>query len=72
MVLLATSTPCYPHAAVSKSITARGEWGVRYSAYGLPGFASCLTDNAGWRSTWPNRCGWNGAKITGARLAGYG
>jgi AraC-like DNA-binding protein len=31
-----------PHAAVSKPITARGEWGVRYSAYGLPGFAIAL------------------------------
>jgi hypothetical protein len=31
-----------PHAAVSKPITARGEWGVRYSAYGLPGFAIVL------------------------------
>ena len=31
-----------PHAALSKPITARGEWGVRYSAYGLPGFAIVL------------------------------
>lgn len=31
-----------PHAAISKPITARGEWGVRYSAYGLPGFAIVL------------------------------
>jgi AraC-like DNA-binding protein len=31
-----------PHAAVSKPITGRGTWGVRYSAYGLPGFAIVL------------------------------
>lgn len=31
-----------PHAAFSKPITGRGEWGVRYSAYGLPGFALVL------------------------------
>ncbi|MGF1626587.1 MAG: AraC family transcriptional regulator [Alphaproteobacteria bacterium] len=31
-----------PHAAVSKPITARGRWGVRYPAYGLPGFAIVL------------------------------
>jgi len=31
-----------PHAAVSKPITGRGKWGVRYSAYGLPGFAIVL------------------------------
>src|SRR6478735_12209089 len=28
-----------PHTAVSKPITGRGKWGVRYSAYGMPGFA---------------------------------
>lgn len=28
-----------PHAALSKPITARGDWGVRYAAYGMPGFA---------------------------------
>ena len=32
-----------PHAAVSKPITGRGRWGVRYSAYGLPGFAIVLS-----------------------------
>jgi AraC-like DNA-binding protein len=31
-----------PHAALSKPITGRGNWGVRYSAYGLPGFAIVL------------------------------
>ena len=31
-----------PHAALSKPITGRGEWGVRYAAYGLPGFALVL------------------------------
>lgn len=31
-----------PHAAVSKPIEARGEWGVRYAAYGKPGFALVL------------------------------
>jgi AraC-like DNA-binding protein len=32
-----------PHAAVSKPIIGRGKWGVRYSAYGLPGFAIVLS-----------------------------
>lgn len=31
-----------PHAALSKPISGRGDWGVRYSAYGLPGFALVL------------------------------
>lgn len=31
-----------PHAAVSKPITGRGDWGVRYAAYGMPGFAVVL------------------------------
>lgn len=31
-----------PHAALSKPITGRGRWGVRYAAYGLPGFAIVL------------------------------
>jgi len=31
-----------PHAAVSKPISGRGTWGVRYAAYGLPGFAIVL------------------------------
>lgn len=31
-----------PHAAVSKPISARGEWGVRYAAYRQPGFALVL------------------------------
>ena len=31
-----------PHAAFSKPITGRGKWGVRYSAYGRPGFALVL------------------------------
>lgn len=31
-----------PHAAVSKPIAGRGDWGVRYSAYGQPGFAIVL------------------------------
>lgn len=32
-----------PHAALSKPITGKGEWGVRYPAYGAPGFAIVLT-----------------------------
>lgn len=32
-----------PHAAVSKPITGRGKWGVRYATYGLPGFAIVLS-----------------------------
>lgn len=31
-----------PHAALSKPITGRGRWGVRYAAYGQPGFAIVL------------------------------
>ena len=31
-----------PSAAVSKPISARGEWGVSYAAYGSPGFALVL------------------------------
>lgn len=31
-----------PHAALSKPITGRGSWGVRYAAYELPGFAIVL------------------------------
>jgi AraC-like DNA-binding protein len=31
-----------PRAAVAKPITGRGRWGVRYEAYGLPGFAIVL------------------------------
>ncbi|MCV9960691.1 AraC family transcriptional regulator [Pararhizobium sp. BT-229] len=31
-----------PHAVFSKPITGKGEWGVRYSAYGAPGFAIVL------------------------------
>jgi AraC-like DNA-binding protein len=31
-----------PHAALSKPITGRGKWGVRYAAYGQPGFALAL------------------------------
>ncbi|WP_395675109.1 AraC family transcriptional regulator [Inquilinus sp.] len=31
-----------PHAALAKPITGRGEWGVRYAAYGQPGFAIVL------------------------------
>lgn len=31
-----------PRAALSKPITARGAWGVRYAAYGQPGFAIVL------------------------------
>lgn len=31
-----------PHTALSKPIAARGEWGVRYRAYGMPGFALVL------------------------------
>lgn len=31
-----------PHTAVSKPITGRGAWGVRYAAYGQPGFALVL------------------------------
>ncbi|AZO78145.1 MULTISPECIES: AraC family transcriptional regulator [unclassified Bosea (in: a-proteobacteria)] len=32
-----------PHAALSKPITGRGAWGVRYAAYGQPGFAIVLS-----------------------------
>ncbi len=32
-----------PRAVFSKPITGRGEWGVRYPAYGAPGFAVVLT-----------------------------
>jgi AraC-like DNA-binding protein len=28
-----------PHTSLSKPITGRGDWGVRYAAYGQPGFA---------------------------------
>lgn len=31
-----------PHTAIAKPITGRGRWGVRYDAYGLPGFAIVL------------------------------
>ncbi|MBV9883410.1 MAG: AraC family transcriptional regulator [Sphingomonadaceae bacterium] len=31
-----------PHAAVSKPIEGRGQWGVRYEAHGSPGFAIVL------------------------------
>lgn len=31
-----------PHAILSKPIEGRGEWGVRYAAYGQPGFALVL------------------------------
>lgn len=31
-----------PHMAHSKSITGRGKWGIRYRAYGKPGFAIVL------------------------------
>lgn len=31
-----------PHAALSKPITGRGRWGVRYAAYGQPGFGIIL------------------------------
>ncbi|HRO02181.1 MAG TPA: cupin domain-containing protein, partial [Terricaulis sp.] len=31
-----------PHSAVSKPISGRGRWGVRYAAYGAPGFALVL------------------------------
>lgn len=37
----------HPHAAVSKPIEGRGEWGVRYAAYEQPGFAVML-DGACW------------------------
>lgn len=32
-----------PHAVASKPISGRGKWGVRYAAYGLPGFAIVLS-----------------------------
>lgn len=32
-----------PHAALSKPISGRGAWGVRYAAYDAPGFALMLT-----------------------------
>src|SRR5690349_15144316 len=35
-----------PHAAMAKPITGRGSWGVRYSAYGKPGFAIILEGGA--------------------------
>lgn len=31
-----------PHAVFSKPIEGRGPWGVRYAAYGLPGFSIVL------------------------------
>lgn len=31
-----------PHTMLSKPITASGDWGVRYAAYGLPGYALVL------------------------------
>lgn len=31
-----------PHTALSKPIAGRGDWGIRYAAYGLPGFAIVL------------------------------
>jgi AraC-like DNA-binding protein len=31
-----------PHTALAKPITGRGDWGVRYAAYDLPGFAIVL------------------------------
>ncbi|MBR0644957.1 AraC family transcriptional regulator [Roseomonas hellenica] len=31
-----------PHAAISKPITGRGDWGVRYAAHDAPGFALVL------------------------------
>lgn len=31
-----------PHTALSKPISGRGDWGVRYAAYDLPGFALVL------------------------------
>jgi len=36
-----------PHAVLSKPITGRGEWGVRYAAHGLPGFSIVLAGH-GW------------------------
>nr|WP_226948967.1 cupin domain-containing protein [Rhizorhabdus wittichii] len=36
-----------PHAALSKPISGRGDWGVRYDAYGQPGFAMVLAGIAG-------------------------
>jgi hypothetical protein len=38
-----------PHAALSKPISARGQWGVRYAAYGRPGFALVM-QGACWLS----------------------
>lgn len=32
-----------PHAMLSKPITGRGDWGVRYGAYGKPGFGVVLS-----------------------------
>ncbi|MBW6399889.1 AraC family transcriptional regulator [Roseomonas sp. HJA6] len=36
-----------PHTAVSKPITGRGDWGVRYAAHDMPGFALVL-DGGCW------------------------
>ncbi|MBY8823907.1 AraC family transcriptional regulator [Sphingomonas colocasiae] len=36
-----------PHTALSKPIEGRGDWAVRYAAYGQPGFALVL-DGSGW------------------------
>ncbi|HEX8056995.1 MAG TPA: AraC family transcriptional regulator [Novosphingobium sp.] len=36
-----------PHTTLSKPITATGDWGVRYAAYGLPGYALVL-EGACW------------------------
>jgi hypothetical protein len=35
-----------PHAALSKPITARGRWAVRYQAHDAPGFTLILTGQA--------------------------
>ncbi len=31
-----------PHTVVSKPISGSGDWGVRYAAYGMPGYALVL------------------------------
>src|SRR4051794_3739611 len=35
-----------PKAAISKPISGRGQWGVRYQAYDAPGFTIVLTGEA--------------------------
>jgi hypothetical protein len=44
-----------PNAAISKPITARGRWSVRYRAHEAPGFTLILAGQA-WVTSSPRRC----------------